>query len=137
MNHTGHLLYGQSAFRMLCSATALLGCTASTALAGRLFRLVAFFLILVSIFLDVFFHFLFLLDVLLFILGRCLLSHLGRILVGAPGARSTASTALGCVSGGGDRNTCHKTGNTKTCYETLDLIFVHVLTTFHSRMMQL
>jgi len=55
----------QSAFRMLCSATALLGRTASTTLAGRLFRLIAFLLVLDNIFLGAFFYFFCLFDILL------------------------------------------------------------------------
>ncbi len=111
---------------MLCNATALLGCTASTTFAGGLFRLVAFLLILDSIFLGVFLCFLVLLDVLLLRLGRCLgIGHLSLVLGGAPGARSAASTTLGSLSRNGNRYACHQAGNTKTCHETLDLILVH------------
>ena len=119
---------------MLCSATALLGRTASATFAGRLFRLVAFLLFLGSIFLGVFLCFLVLLGVLLHIfrlfLGRCLLSNRGLVLGGAPGARSSASTALSSLSRNSQRRTSHQAGDTKPCYETLDLILIHSVTSF-------
>jgi len=121
---------------MLCSATALLGGTGSTTLAGRLFRLFAFLLILDCIFLDIFFCF-GLLGVLRLILGRCLLSHLGLVLVGAPGARCTASTTFRRVARRSNRDTSHQAGNAKPCYEALYLFLVHVLTTFQSGIMLL
>jgi len=121
---------------MLCSATALLGGTGSTTLAGRLFRLFAFLLILGSIFRDAFFCF-GLLGVLRLILGRNLLCHLGIVLGGAPGARCTASTTFRRVARRSNRDTSHQAGNAKPCYEALDLFLVHVLTTCHCGMMQL
>lgn len=55
---------------MLCSATALLGRTASTTLAGRLYRLLAFLLVLDNIFTGAFFYFFCLFDILLLNLFR-------------------------------------------------------------------
>ena len=93
-------------------------------------RLLAFLLVLYSIFLDVFFYFFRLFRILLLNLFRGFFSHLGLVFGGAPGARSTTSTALSCVGRGSNRNTCHQTGNAKPCYEAFNLILVHVLTTF-------
>ncbi len=96
-------------------------------------RLFTFLLILDSIFLNGFFRFFCLLDVFLFYFHRCILSHLGLVFGGAPGARSTTSTTLGSVGRCGNRNTSYQAGNPKPCYETLDLTLVHDLTTFLNR----
>ena len=124
-------MWGNPPSGCFCSATALLGCTASAAFAGGLLGRYDLLVLLDGILLDVLLGTL--LHVLLgvlFLLDRCLLGHFGLVTGGAPGARSAASTAFSRLSRNGKRCACHQTGDTEPCHDPLDPILTHGVASF-------